>query len=199
MGYSNFKNLKQVVKQFGIKVETTQLFSETHPIAPSDWLTTSIEIAYLNPLSNEKVKSERLISPILSEVHRLHKDKLTLFSGEELSVDTEQDLTETCDFSFSVNPTAYLLEAPIVVILAQAKNESMNHGITQSAAQVIGAQLFNQQEEKEIPIIWGCATTAGEWKFLKLEDQNLYVDINTYYVNKLDELLGVFHKIFEGL
>ena len=30
MGYSSFKSLKQVVKQFGIKVETTQLF-ETVP------------------------------------------------------------------------------------------------------------------------------------------------------------------------
>lgn len=157
-----------------------------------------MEIAYLNPLSNEKVKSERLISPILSEVHRLHKDKLTLFSGEELNVDIEKGLNGACDFFFSVHPRAYLLEAPIVT-LAEAKDEDMDYGIAQCTAQMIGAQLFNQQEEKEIPAIWGCATTAGEWKFLKLENKNLYVDVSTYYINKLDELLGAFHIIFKNL
>lgn len=86
MGYSNFKNLKQVQAKFDITIRQSNLFSNIVAVEPSDWLKRSIEIAYENPLSNEKGKSERLISPILSEVHQLHKDKLTLFSGEELNI-----------------------------------------------------------------------------------------------------------------
>ena len=56
MGYSNFKNLKQVKQQFDIKVQKTNLLSNITPVESSDWLKMSVEIAYLIPLSNEKVK-----------------------------------------------------------------------------------------------------------------------------------------------
>lgn len=117
MGYSNFRSLKVVTKKFGLKTERVNLFDSIVPITPSDWLKTTVEYAYMIPLSNEKVKSERLISPILTEVHRLHQDKLSLFSGEELNVDSENDLNGACDFFFSAVSGAYLLEAPIVTII----------------------------------------------------------------------------------
>jgi hypothetical protein len=198
MGYSNFRSLKTVTKKFGLKTERVNLFQPITPIEASDWLKMSVELAYMIPLSNEKVKSERLISPILTEVHRLHQDKLSLFSGEELNVDAENDLNGACDFFFSANPKSYLLEAPIIT-LTEAKDEDMDYGIAQCTAQMIGAMQYNQQEGEPIDTVWGCATTAGEWKFLKLHDKTIYIDLNSYYVNELDILLGVFHQIFEGL
>ena len=201
MGYSNFKNLKQVSSQFGIKIEKRILLTDIQPIEPSDWLKRSMEIAYAIPLSNEKVKSERLISPILSEVHQLHKLRLNLFSGEELNVDPENGLNGACDFFFSAKPNSYLLEAPIVT-LAEANpdksGEDMDYGIAQCTAQMIGAMKFNIQEGEPIETIWGCATTAGEWKFLSLTGNQLYIDSNSYYVDKLDILLGVFGMLFKS-
>lgn len=64
---------------------------------------------------------------------------------------------------------------------------------------MIGAMKYNAQEGESIDTIWGCATTSGEWKFLKLHDNTLYIDLNSYYVNQLDILLGAFHRIFENL
>ena len=142
------------------------------------------------------MKSERLISPILTEVHQLHKNKLTLFSGEELNVQPDNDLNGACDFFFAALPDAYILEAPIVTI-AEAKDEDLDYGIAQCTAQMIGAQLFNEKAGQPTPIIWGCSTTAGEWKFLKLTENVLYVDSISYYVDKLDVLLGAFNKILE--
>lgn len=196
MGYSNFKNFKQVIHKFGITIRQADLLTDVKPVEPSDWLRKTIELAYTTPLSNEKVKSERLISPILTEVHQLHKEHLTLFSGEELNVQPENDLNGACDFFFSAVPNAYVLEAPIVS-LAEAKDEDMDYGMAQCTAQMIGAQLFNEQAGKAIPAIWGCATTAGEWKFLKLSNENLYVEITNYYVNDLPLLLGAFDQIFK--
>lgn len=203
MGYSNFKNLKQVQAKFDITIRQANLFSNITPIEPTTWLKRSLEIAYENPLSNEKGKSERLISPILAEVHQLHKDKLTLFSGEELNVEPENDLNGACDFFFSAISGAYLLEAPIVT-LAEAKDEDMDYGIGQCTAQMIGATKFNILKGKPRNKIWGCATTAGEWKFLKLieikpDSYALTVDATSYYVDKIEVLLGVFNTIFKDI
>lgn len=171
---------------------------QVEAVESSPWLKESIQLAYLIPLSNEKVKSERLISPILTEVHRLHQHKLTLFSGEELNVEPENDLNGACDFFFSLKPESYLLEAPIVT-LTEAKDEGLDYGMAQCTAQMVGAQRFNEQEGKPIETIWGCATTAGEWRFLKLTGTTLYVDLHSFYVDKLDVLLGAFCAIFKEL
>ncbi len=199
MGYSSFKNLNQVKAKFDIMVRRANLFKEITPIEPTDWLKRSIEIAYDNPLSNEKGKSERLISPILSEVHQLFKDKLTLFSGEELNIEPENDLNGPCDFFFSAVSRAYLLEAPIVT-LAEAKNEDMDYGIAQCTAQMIGAMKFNHREEKPTKEVWGCSTTAGEWTFLKLTEPKansyaLTINTTSYYVSNVPALLGAFNVV----
>ena len=197
MAYSNYKTLIQVVDKFGLEVERGKFFNNITPVSPSDWLVKSLEIASTLPSSNEKAKSERFIFPILMEVYDTYKDKLTLFSGDELNVEPENDLNGACDFFFSQKPNAFLLEAPIVS-LAEAKKENMDYGVAQCTAQMIGAQKYNEQKGKIIPIIWGCATTAGEWKFLQLKGNKLYVDTDNYYVDKLDVLLGVFKAIFEN-
>lgn len=197
MGYSSFKNLRQVTQKFDLTVRQANLLSSVESIEPSDWLKKTVELAYAVPLSNEKVKSERLISPVLTEVHQLFKDKLTLFSGEELNVQPENGLNGACDFFFSAVPNAYLLEAPIVS-LTEAKDEDMDYGIAQCTAQMLGAQIFNANAGKSIDTIWGCSTTAGEWKFLQLTDKTLYIDVNSFYLNQLNQLLGAFKAIFKG-
>ena len=100
MGYINYKNLKQVSKKFNLQTKKKRLLPNLEAVEPSDWLKKSIELAYNVALSNEKVKSERLISPILTEVHETFKDRLALFSGEELNVDPANDLSGACDFLF---------------------------------------------------------------------------------------------------
>ncbi|MEM0992777.1 MAG: hypothetical protein AAF847_20810 [Bacteroidota bacterium] len=194
MGYSNYKNLRKVVDTFGIEVKQGILFEAIDPIEPSDWLLKTLEIASIIPLSNEKVKSERVISPILSEVHLHYQERLTLFSGAELNVNSKLDLNGPCDFFFANVPKAYLLEAPIVA-LTEAKNEDMDYGIAQCCAQMIAAQIFNEQGNTPTPIIWGCSTTAAEWKFLRLENKLLTVDEKSYFTNSLEDLLGVFKLI----
>ena len=198
MAYSNYKKLSVVAAKFDLEVENKMIFDRIEPIEPSDWLVKSLELASILPASNEKAKSERFISPILLEVFNAYQEKLTLFSGEELNVEPENDLNGACDFFFSGKPRSFFLEAPIVS-LAEAKDEDMDYGIAQCAAQMIGAQRFNQKKGKEVKVIWGCSTTAGEWKFLKLIDNKLSIHPISFFVDKLDVLLGVFHCILKDL
>ena len=60
MGYSNYKKLKQVTKTFGLDAENIKLFPDIRQIEPSTWLEQTLEKAKLFPLTNEKVKSEKI-------------------------------------------------------------------------------------------------------------------------------------------
>lgn len=194
MGYSNYKTLKQVANKFELSVSRERLFEQDLNVTPSNWLMSSITLANTLPTLNEKSKSELLIAPILLEVYSFFSDRLTLFSGEELNIEPENDLNGPCDFFFIQKPNAVLLEAPIVSF-TEAKNEDLMYGIAQCTAQMVGAQKFNIATDKSIPTIWGCATTAIEWKFLRLEDQKLTLDNDSYSIVKLDALLGVFRQL----
>jgi hypothetical protein len=195
MGYSNYKKLKQVTKTFGLDAENVGLFSTIKPIAPSAWLQETLEKAKQFPLNNEKVKSERIVSPILGEVAEAYLDKITLFSGEDLSIDSNRDLAGECDFFFVLAPRKPYLESPIIS-LVEAKDEDMDYGIAQCAAQLYGAKLFNEMEGKNFPVLYGCATDGIEWKFLRFENNVFYIDNRVY--TDLKEVLGVWHHIIQS-
>ncbi len=195
MGYSNYKKLKQVTKKFGLDAEKIDLFKEISLIEPSSWLKETLQKSKMFPMNNEKVKSERIVSPILGEVAEAFFDKVTLFSGEDLPVDSNQDLSGECDFLFVFVPRKPYLESPIIS-LVEAKDEDMDYGIAQCAAQLYGAKLYNEMEGKIFPVLYGCATDGVEWKFMRFENNIFYIDNRVY--TDLKEILGVWHFIIQS-
>ncbi len=194
MGYSNFKRLNQVTKKFGLDARITDLFMPLPSVSPSDWLDTSLKIAVKMPLTNEKNKSERLVSPLLMEVAVAFQDNVTLLSGEEVSVNAADDLAGPCDFFFGLHPQKPYLETPIIS-LVEAKDEDLEWGIAQCAAQLYAAYLLNQQEGKHIETLYGCATTGTEWLFLKFENNMFYIDRKP--LTDLPQILGTWHWIIQ--
>jgi hypothetical protein len=195
MGYSNYKNIKTVSKRFNIEVRLINLFTTYNLVAPSEWLAKSLEMAKTMPLSNEKTKSERIVSPILLEVVQSYKDNITLFSGENIDVDASQDLAGACDFFFGLHPPKPFIDTPIIS-LTEAKDEDMEYGIGQCAAQLYGAKLYNEMEGKHIPVLYGCATDGIEWQFIRFENNTFYIDNKVY--TDLKEILGVWHYLLSS-
>ena len=195
MGYSKYKKIKAVVKKFNLDAKSVSLFDEITPVAPSSWLSDTLKKSRLVPLNNEKTKAERIISPILLEIAEFYQEKVTLFSGEELEVNAADDLSGACDFFFVLHPHKPYIESPIIS-LAESKNEDMEYGRAQCAAQLYGAKLYNEAEGKDIPVLYGCATDGVEWQFLRFENNVFYID-NRIYTN-LNEILGVWHLIIQG-
>lgn len=195
MGYGNFKNLRQVTKKFGLKARLTPLFEgKITPFVASDWLLKSLEIAYKAPATTEKAKSERLVSPTLMELVQCFEKNVTLFSGEELNINSSDDLAGPCDFFFGLYPLSPYIEAPIISVV-EAKDEDIEWGLGQCAAQLYGAFLMNQQEGKDIPVLYGCATDGVEWQFLKFEDSTFYIDPKP--ITNLSQILGTLHWIIQ--
>ena len=195
MGYSNYKQIKSVVKKFNLDMRLLNLFNdEIENIEPSSWLLETLQIAKGTPITNEKSKSERIVSPILLEVSRQYIDRISFFSGEALNVKPEDDLSGECDFFFALHPPKLYIDAPIIS-LAEAKDEDMEWGIAQCAAQMLGAKFYNEAEGKDIPFIYGCATDGIEWQFMKLENDVYYVDNKVF--TDLKEILGVWNYIIK--
>ncbi|MFN0203291.1 MAG: hypothetical protein ACKVTZ_17320 [Bacteroidia bacterium] len=194
MGYSKYKKIRTVTKKFGLDAQNTQLFAEVAPCEPSEWLAITLQKAKIMPLTNEKTKAERIISPILLEIAEAYQDKVTLFSGEELNIDSDADLAGACDFFFILHPDKPYLESPIIS-LVESKDEDMEYGRAQCAAQLYAAKCYNEAEGKEIPVLYGCATDGIEWQFMRFENNIFYLDKQIYTDIKL--ILGVWHKILQ--
>jgi hypothetical protein len=192
MGYSNYKKIKTVVKKFGLDMQLVNLFEKVEPVQPSAWLLETLEIAEIAPLTNEKSKSERIVSPILLEVAKQYRNKISLFSGEDINVNSQDDLSGPCDFFFSLQAPKLYVEAPIIS-LAESKDEDMEWGIAQCAAQMYGAKLYNEMEKQDIPILYGCATDGIEWRFIRFENNVFYIDNKT--LTDLPAILGTWHHI----
>lgn len=53
------------------------------------------------------------------------------------------------------------------------------------------AQLFNQQEGKPQPAIYGAVTTGDEWKFPKLTGDRVAIDKDSYYISEAGRIIGI--------
>lgn len=197
MGYSNYKNFKLTLEKLGLEESDELLFPQIDLVQPSAWLQQSLALAERVPLTNEKSKSERIISPILTEI-AVHFDKqFTMFSGEDLTVDSSRDLAGECDFFFAKHPRKSVMQAPVVTFV-EAKDEDFEYGQAQCTAQMYASMLYNELKGKPTPYIYGCAVTGDVWKFMKLEKGKITLDIKNYYLIELPKLLGIFHQILNS-
>jgi hypothetical protein len=197
MGYSNYKNFRQTIEKLDLDETDENLFPVIHLVEPSEWLQQTLLLSKRLTLTNEKSKSERIISPILTEV-ALHFDKdFTFFSGEDLTVDTSRDLAGACDFFFSKHPRKSVMQAPVVTFV-EAKDEDFEYAQAQCTAQMYASMLYNEQRGKPVPFVYGCGVTGGDWKFLRLEKGRITLDTETYYLVELPKILGIFHQILNS-
>ncbi|MCE2414976.1 hypothetical protein J4G07_13330 [Candidatus Poribacteria bacterium] len=192
MAYSNF-TLEAVQKAFQLEaIQAVGIFSETEPIEPSVELTNALakKVPLAVAIGTEKAKSEMIVADLLVELREHFEHRISLFSGIDFNVDTENDLTGVCDFLVSLSPNQYYLEAP-VIILVEAKKDDLITGLGQCVAEMIAAQRFNAEKGNDIPCIYGATTTGVNWLFLKLEGKQLHIDMSTYMLERCDKILGI--------
>jgi hypothetical protein len=201
MAYSDF-TLQKLKKDFGLQVdEQRNLFAAVEPVAGSDLLNTTLQetVQLAIAINTEKARSEMIITPVLLEVRRQANGQVSLFSGTEFNVNDEKGLVGYCDYILSRSKEQLTINAPVILI-TEAKNENIKAGLGQCIAGMIAAQQFNQHEgqamvsDQVLPIetIYGAVTTGEIWKFLKLFDTTVSIDLTDYYISpNLNKILGI--------
>lgn len=195
MAYSNF-TLAKVKEDFGLTVDETQnLFADIAAVQPSEILTATLQeyIFLATAIGTEKARSEFLIAPILTEVRRQVNYQISLFSGTDFNVDIEKGLIGYCDFLLSASREQFFISAPVITIV-EAKNENIIGGLGQCVAEMVAAQIFNQRQQIDIPIIYGVVTSGTAWRFLMLIQNTVCIDLVEYYINQVDVILAILLK-----
>jgi hypothetical protein len=133
---------------------------------------------------------------VLIEIRKIFDKKISFFSGIELNVDKERDLTGFCDFIISKSPEQLFLNTPVITIV-EAKNENIMSGLGQCAAEMIASRIFNEQEGTTLSKIYGVVTSGNIWKFLKLEDNKIYIDLDDYSIKEVSKVVGILCSMIE--
>ena len=196
MAYSNF-TLQAAQKTFQLEiVQSIGIFAETELVEPSSELIKALakKVPLAVAIGTEKAKSEMIVADILVELREHFEHRISLFSGIDFNVDTENDLTGVCDFLVSLSPNQYYLESP-VIILVEAKKDDLVTGLGQCVAEMIAAQRFNTEQENDISRVYGATTTGTNWLFLKLEGKRLHIDMETYMLEDVTKF-SVFSQVW---
>jgi hypothetical protein len=193
--YSHYKY--EDVKALGLDIQTVSFLKMIPSVAISEHLKATLEINLQQNFVTEKAKSEFIIAPILFEIARLNRDKISFFSGHNLDVDKDLGLKGFCDFLFARIPLSPIIQEPIFCI-AEAKNDNLEKGIPQCIAEMYAARLFNERQNKSIETIYGCVTTGYLWQFLKLKNSRVTQDTSIYTLKDLSEILGVLQFMVEN-
>ena len=192
MAYSDF-TLRKVKQEFELTtVEDGRFLPEFEPIVPSPILLGLLEenLPWAIAVGTEKAKSEMIVAPTLLEVKRLLNKQISVFSGNDFTVDAALGLSGVCDFLISRSPEQFEIEAPAVV-LVEAKRDNLNSGLGQCIAEMVAAQKFNEANNRPLSTIYGSVTSGTAWRFLKLEGKTVTIDVRDYPLPPVETILGM--------
>ena len=192
MPYSQFTTITKVKEAFNLTtVEGVRFLPEIAPIQPSATLAAFLEetLPLAVATGSEKARSELVISPVLVEVRRILNRQISLFSGEDFSVDESVGLNGRCDFLISRSTELLEIEAPAVIIV-EAKQADLKTGIGQCVAEMVAAQRFNEAKKRALPAIYGAVSNGIQWQFLKLVGNEVTIDLTIYPLPPVEQILG---------
>ena len=198
MAYSQF-SIEGIKNTFGITIsEKFGIYDNLPDVNYSTLLAETLQynIPLALAITSEKARSEMIVTPILIELRKQLSEQISLFSGKEFNVDLERGLGGFCDFLISKQPEQLLIEAPVIT-LVEAKNDNIESGLGQCMAEMVAAQLFNQRKGNEVKAIYGVVTTGSNWKFMKLVDKTIEIDLNEYFLNNVGKILGILKSGIE--
>ena len=80
----------------------------------------------------------------------------------------------------------------------EAKKENINGGLGQCVAEMLAARIFNEREGNQISTIYGAVTSGTNWRFLKLKEQVIEIDLTEYYLRDVNKILGILASVINS-
>lgn len=196
MAFSDFK-YPDLLTTFALSERTVpNLFADVPPVTPSPLLTATlgVNIPLATGAHSESARITWLVGPVLSDLWARYDGRISLNPGVEFEADPSAKLTGYCDFIICRGPQRPVVGAPMLLIF-EAKRDSIPDGLGQCIAGLIGAQRYNQRNNNPIDPIYGCVTTGSLWKFLRLSGSVVTNDLSEYTLQQTDRILGILTHV----
>jgi hypothetical protein len=196
MGYGDF-TFDSLLSQFDLTVLQAPLFPQVQPVEPSPWLRDTLQKGRSIAFYSEKSRSEFIVAPVLLSCQEMLKAECCVYSGVRLDVDPERGLKGECDFILAKTPPTPALRAPLLIVV-EAKKNDIEEGLAQCVAQMIAARVFNERHHEGLAKTYGCVTTGETWQFLRLQERELIVDADRFYISQVSTILGILVAVLTG-
>ncbi|MFO0825241.1 MAG: hypothetical protein U0792_19330 [Gemmataceae bacterium] len=196
MAFGDFK-YPAVVGSLGLTERTLpNLFADVPLVQPSALLLNclGINIPLATGAHSESARITWLVGPVLSDLWARYDGRLSVNPGVEFEADPAAKLTGYCDFIVSRGPQRPVIGPPVLLIF-EAKRDSIPDGLGQCIAGMVGAQRYNQRNNTPVDPVYGCVTTGSLWKFLRLSGTVLTNDLTEHALTQADRLLGILTHI----
>jgi len=196
MSFSEFQNIPEVQKKYGIK------YQEDNFIPVEDRLVSAIfreefefNLLNMDAFASEAARCEIIIFPILREIYKSHSDTLALWVQKAMTFDA--DLTGTPDYLISKRSEygKLLLETPLLAIV-EAKKNDFEQGWGQALAELIAAQKLNNDEALSV---YGIVTDGKRWEFGYLKQQSFIKNQRGFSIDDLAQLFSALDFIFQQI
>ena len=196
MAFSDYKNISQVQKEFGIRYQEENFLAVQRLEPPShfreefDFNQRNIDV-----FSSEAARTELVITPILREVYKNFHEHYSIWIQKAMIYNDK--LNGTPDYLIATRSALgkTVLDLPLVIIV-EAKKNDFEQGWGQCLAELVAAQKINDDLHKPI---YGIVTDGELWKFGKLTGTTFISNLEAYTVGNLAELFGAINFIFQSI
>ena len=196
MAFSDYRNIAQVQKEFGI-IYREESFILAEAREPSAFFRE--EFAFnrenIDIFTSEASRTDLVITPILREIY---KEFHTLFSfWIQKPLAYNEKLTGAPDYMIATRSALgkTVLELPLVIIV-EAKKNDFEQGWGQCLAELVTAQKLNGDANRPV---YGIVTDGELWKFGTLMGDIFISNQDSYTVGDMAALFGALHFIFASL
>jgi hypothetical protein len=194
MPFSSYKSLSAVIKKFQIKYVQTNFVLETEFPVKDDF-KSELDLLFTDGVidNSESAICENLIYPVLKEVWKFYRNKLTLWSHQTLIYD--EDLSGVPGYIVTQrNPLATIVFDKPYFLAVEAKQDKFEEGWGQCLAEMIAVQRINDDLEKTV---FGIVSNGKVWQFGKLNADIFTRSRNLYTIEELDKLFAAVNYIFQ--
>ncbi|MDY7023392.1 MAG: hypothetical protein SWJ54_18910 [Cyanobacteriota bacterium] len=194
MPFSSYKNISSVAKEFQIKYILLDFIIEsTFPVPAS--FQEELELLLSDGVidNSEAAICENLIYPILKEIWKPYRKKLTLWSHETLIYD--EKLSGQPDYTIAKRSElgTLVFDKPYFLIV-EAKQDKFEEGWGQCLAELVAVQKINNDLEQTI---FGIVSNGKIWQFGQLQQDQFTRNKTFYTIQDLERLFAAINYIFK--
>ncbi|MDJ0677362.1 MAG: hypothetical protein QNJ36_18615 [Calothrix sp. MO_167.B42] len=194
MAFSNFKIIGEVLQEYQVTY-TQANFVQEIPLNVPDYFREDLNVVMQDGVvsNSEFAICENFIYPVLKEVWKKYKTKLTIWSHQ--SFNYNEKLSGFPEYIIARrSPLGKIVFDKPYFILVEAKQDNFEAGWAQCLTEMIAAQKLNA----EYPItIFGITSNGDIWQFGKLEGDIFTRNISPSTIYELDKLFAIVNFIFK--